>query len=205
ERTGSLVLPPLNFGYSETWAKYPGTISLRARTFLSAVEDICVSLVRGGFKKIFILNGHGRNPHLAKAAADLVMEEHGKEGVEVAVATYWDLTDKSFDEIGLNWKDGSHANEFETSLMLALRPGLVKFDLVKDWGERYKYREISARMDGGIIVREFPDPAREVGIWGDPSKASVEKGKAYFEALVEKVSDFVRKFKRGDYPDSKGG
>ncbi len=203
ERTGALVAPPLNFGYSMVWARYPGTISFRATTFLSAVEDICESLIRGGFKKIFIFNGHGGNPYLLKAAADVVIERHGKDGVEVAVRTYWAPVDTSLDEIGLNWKDGTHANECETSLMLALRPGLVKFDLIKDWEKRYKYREITAQLDGGLIVGEPPDPDREPGIWGDPSKASPEKGKAYFEAIVERVSDFVTKFKRGDYPASR--
>jgi len=58
---GVLVAPPLNFGISPYFLDYPGTLSLRSKTMLSAVEDIVRSAYRQGFRRILILNGHGGN------------------------------------------------------------------------------------------------------------------------------------------------
>ena len=59
--TGVLVAPPLNFGVSPYFLAYPGTLSLRAATLCSAVEDIVRSAYGHGFKRILVVNGHGGN------------------------------------------------------------------------------------------------------------------------------------------------
>jgi len=61
QASGVLVAPPLNFGVSPYFLKYPGTLSLRAETLTSAMEDIVRSAHGNGFKRILILNGHGEN------------------------------------------------------------------------------------------------------------------------------------------------
>jgi creatinine amidohydrolase len=59
--TGVLVAPPLNFGVAPYFLAYPGTLSLRAATLCSAVEDIVRSAYGHGFKRILVVNGHGGN------------------------------------------------------------------------------------------------------------------------------------------------
>jgi creatinine amidohydrolase len=59
-----LVAPPINFGVSPHFLAFPGTISLRSSTYLAVFEDVLVSLITTGFRKILILNGHGGN-HMA--------------------------------------------------------------------------------------------------------------------------------------------
>ena len=61
ESTGVLVAPPLNFGVSPYFLAYPGTLSLRAATLCSAVEDVVRSAYGHGFKRILVVNGHGGN------------------------------------------------------------------------------------------------------------------------------------------------
>jgi creatinine amidohydrolase len=61
QATGVLVAPPLNFGVSPYFLAYPGTLSLRAATLCSAMEDIVRSAYGHGFKHILVLNGHGGN------------------------------------------------------------------------------------------------------------------------------------------------
>jgi creatinine amidohydrolase len=61
EKTGVLVAPPLPFGCSPYFMSYPGTISLRAKTYLDVVEDIVRSVYTHGFRGLMILNGHGGN------------------------------------------------------------------------------------------------------------------------------------------------
>jgi len=61
QASGVLVAPPLNFGVSPYFLAYPGTLSLRAATLCSAVEDIVRSAYGHGFKRILVVNGHGGN------------------------------------------------------------------------------------------------------------------------------------------------
>jgi creatinine amidohydrolase len=61
EATGVLVAPPLNFGVAPYFLAYPGTLSLRAATLCSAVEDIVRSAYGHGFRRILVVNGHGGN------------------------------------------------------------------------------------------------------------------------------------------------
>ncbi len=61
QASGVLVAPPLNFGVSPYFLAYPGTLSLRAATLCSVVEDIVRSAYGHGFKRILVVNGHGGN------------------------------------------------------------------------------------------------------------------------------------------------
>jgi len=61
KQTGVLIAPPLNFGCSPYFMRYPGTFSLRVSTLIAAVEDIVRSAYGHGFRRILVLNGHGGN------------------------------------------------------------------------------------------------------------------------------------------------
>ena len=61
QQSGVLIAPVVNFGISPYFMDYPGTMSLRASTFLEIVEDLVRSAHHHGFKRILILNGHGGN------------------------------------------------------------------------------------------------------------------------------------------------
>jgi creatinine amidohydrolase len=73
ERTKVLVAPPLNFGVSQKFAEFPGTISLSQSTFNFVVGEIFESLFHQGFRRFFVLNGHGGN-QLPPRLADLQLE-----------------------------------------------------------------------------------------------------------------------------------
>ncbi len=60
-QTGVLVAPAVNFGCSPYFLDYPGTLSMRATTFLGIVEDLMSSAHRQGFRRFLFLNGHGGN------------------------------------------------------------------------------------------------------------------------------------------------
>jgi len=61
QKTGVLIAPVVNFGISPYFMDYPGTLSLRASTFLDLVEDLIRSAYHHGFRRMLILNGHGGN------------------------------------------------------------------------------------------------------------------------------------------------
>ena len=74
EQGGVLVAPPLNFGCSSYFMDYPGTISFRVQTLISALEDMIKSLHHQGFNRMLIVNGHGGNDPAKVALGDLVNE-----------------------------------------------------------------------------------------------------------------------------------
>lgn len=61
QRTDVLVAPPLNFGASPYFLKYPGTLSLRTDTLLNIIEDLMRSAYGHGFRRVLVLNGHSGN------------------------------------------------------------------------------------------------------------------------------------------------
>jgi creatinine amidohydrolase len=86
QRSGVLVAPPLNFGVSPYFLTYPGTISLRASTLLSVVEDVVRSVYAQGFRRILVLNGHGGN---ACASPLLVELANALPGLKLAWYAWW--------------------------------------------------------------------------------------------------------------------
>jgi creatinine amidohydrolase len=86
ERTNILVAPALPFGFSPYFAAYPGTISLRLKTYLSVVEDVVRSVHSHGFRGLMLLNGHGGN-----AGARLLLDElvNELEGLRVRWYAWW--------------------------------------------------------------------------------------------------------------------
>jgi len=199
ERTGTLVAPPLNFGYSELWKTYPGTISLSAQTFRTVLYEICASLIRGGFKKIFMLNGHNPNLIVMQTAAYDLVNDFGDKDISIVAATYIFMAKEECDKIGDNFRDGTHANEMETSMMLGLYPDLVHMERIKGQVEEYAIRRVIAFDQGACIVNRWPESSVYSGVYGNPAAATAEKGKAYFEALVDRISQFTEEFKAGKH------
>ena len=86
--TGVLVAPPLPYGFALSLTAYPGTISFSASTYLGAVSDLVCSAVRGGFRSILILNGHGGNSFV-RAGLQEVAATHPEARLEMV--EWWRL------------------------------------------------------------------------------------------------------------------
>ncbi len=204
EKTNMLVTPPLNFGYSEIWQDYPGTISFTQETYCAALRDICTSLMRGGFKKLFILNGHNPNLILVTAVMYELIDKYADQGIQIGGASYFFMAKEECDEIGENFRDGTHANEMETSLGLALFPEYVKMDEAERVSKDYKVVKAINFDAGAITVTRWPDSKVYHGVYGNPSLATVEKGKAYVEVLINKISESLLEFDKGKYNPDRG-
>ena len=77
QQSGVLVGPALNFGISPYFTAYPGTITLRAQTYLAVIGDIVRSLHGSGFRRLLFVNGHGGNDPARGVLAELVNELPG--------------------------------------------------------------------------------------------------------------------------------
>jgi creatinine amidohydrolase len=180
QRLGAFVAPTVRFGCSEHHLAFSGTISLGAETFSSIVADVVASLSVHGFRRIVLIPTHGGN---FKPLADAVAKIQPAAGVRIIAFT--DLgglvgaASESSKAFGVNAaKSGAHSGEWETSLMLALRPDQVKMDRA-NLGFTGELSEITEKVFDGI---QHLDPN---GVLGDPRPASAEAGKKYLADIIE--------------------
>lgn len=119
-----LLAPTLVYGSSDHHLPFGGTLSLRSATLGAVLADLLRSIARAGCSRILVLNGHGGNASICRvAASDASIEE----GVTIATTSYWELVDAPKDSA----RFPGHAGKFETSLMLAVRPDLVRLELAR--------------------------------------------------------------------------
>jgi creatinine amidohydrolase len=191
-----LVAPPVWWGYSPYHARLAGTISLRPETYLALLQDVLDAIMSHGFRKIFLLNGHGGNRNLLSVA---VFECMRRTGVSVASASYWDLAADQIAAIRESPKGGmAHACELETSLQLVLQPSLVRMELAtcelvdprKSYGTSLSFRDL---MDFGAVTTGYDIATTDpTGILGDPTLASAEKGQRILVAVLDGISKFIK-------------
>jgi creatinine amidohydrolase len=124
DRVPTVVAPVLPYGCSAHHLAFGATMSLSSATLLAVLADLGASLVTSGFRRVFLLNGHGGNHHVAvQAAQDLALAHD----VDAAAASWWHLAASDLIAAGalVHGNVPGHAGAFETGLVLALRPELV--------------------------------------------------------------------------------
>jgi len=170
-----LVAPPVYYGLCRSTAEHPGTISLRGTTLRALTLDLLSSFYRQGFRRFLLLSGHAGGTHMAFIldAAETFLAEHPE--VSLAVASIIDLLkDCALDLI--ETPEDSHAGEWETSLIQYFYPDLVKGQGQAEYPKFPKFRVVGNKR------RYWP-----AGVWGDPGKASREKGRLLVERLTERI------------------
>ena len=123
-RVPVIVTPALPFGSSDHHFVFGGTLSLSTETYYRVVRELVESLVTDGFTRIFLVNGHGGNHELAQLVArDVAL----KRPVRVAAGSYWTIAWDALvnAEAHRGRRLPGHAGDFETSIVLSLRPELV--------------------------------------------------------------------------------
>jgi len=125
-----LLLPAQSVGHSLEHSNFAGTLSLNAETLLASLLEIGRSVARAGVRKLMILNTHGGNVAVMQIAA---LRLRAESQLLVARANSFALGEPSglFDNDEL--KLGIHGSEVETSLMLHLRPELVRLEHARDF------------------------------------------------------------------------
>jgi creatinine amidohydrolase len=169
-----LILPPVWTGYSPHHMQHPGTITLKYHTFVELLSEIATCVHGHGFKKILLLNGHGGNsPVIAALCTKLAAEE----GISVIGYTYWNIspTDEVLEAVCEADKGSiGHSGEAETSLQLYLQPELVDMNAA-DW---------------------------TLGVSGDPTKGSREKGERIVNTAVDALVKLLRNYHSGKLEDA---
>jgi creatinine amidohydrolase len=196
ERT--VVLPPIVHGFVPHHMDFPGTITVRAPVLIDYCVDICTSIVAHGFRKLLFLNGHGGNiPALDLAAKTVTLDT----GAFCASISHFELepVKRAVADLKSSPNAGGmlHADEYETSLYLAVDEGGVQMDKAVSEYEIPESRYFWVDQfggDGRITAARWIQPwsaFTQSGVAGDATAATREKGERWLEAAVAGLVELV--------------
>jgi len=186
EEIHAFLLPPIPYGDTWTAEGYPGTLSIKPETLRAILTDIGEGLSRMGVKALVIVNGHfGNREPIALAARSLKQNTNfpvlylDYPGIETFAA-----------EICESKPAGPgffHADEVETSIVLAIKPDAVNMDLAAA-----EYPDFPATF--GVEPMDL-SVFNKSGVFGDPRPSTSTKGEALIERLVVSSVSLIQSFK----------
>lgn len=179
--TRALVLPAIPFGVNVQQIGIPGTINMNPSTMASVLADVIDSLDVQEMHRLVILNGHGGNDFRA-----MIRELQRSTDVFLSTVSWFRIpgTQDGFDD------PGDHAGELETSLMLHLRPDLVRPLEEAGAGRARAWRLRAIREGWAWAPRRWTEVTEDTGV-GDPSAATPAKGANYFRAVTAKIAEYL--------------
>lgn len=195
-----LVAPTQPYGSSAHHMGFAGTLTVSAATLLACLRELCGSLVDHGFRRLLVVNGHGGNSALAREAVHQLAVD---ARVVAAAADYWALAREAVADVRESPPGGmAHACEFETSLMLYLRPDSVRTDLVRREipAPRFAEERLDLIWPGRVATGWQTHELSSSGVLGAPDLATREKGKRLFEVCVEALSRLIEELRSAPLP-----
>ncbi len=188
----ALLAPGMPIGCSEHHMDFVGSLTLSQETFFQVVADLCRSIAHHGFKHIVLIPTHGGNFRpLAKA-----VEKIRPELPEVNLIAFTDL--KVFMgeifQVGKTQEvapeqAGGHSGEFETSLMLNVRPDLVAMNEAQPG---YVGDQLSI---AAVVFEKGFRAASKIGVLGDPRGATAANGEIYLSAIADLLVRYIKEHK----------
>lgn len=181
ERLDALVASVIGFGFYPAFTRYAGSQSTSRETFKALLLDVMQGLAAQGAKRLLLLNiGVSTEKTVEEATAAMV-------DLKPVVAHLRTLGNAA----GIEWQQigGGHADERETSLMLAIAPQLVRM-------ERAVNAEAPRSESRKPILSPYPDPDAEhspTGATGNPTLATAAKGQRYLAAIVDDIVRLVER------------
>jgi creatinine amidohydrolase len=184
KRKKFFLAPIVYYGVCTTTKNHPGTISITPETLRRLSFDLVIEAYKKGLRNFLLISGHGGSLHMSalKETAEILIEK--LKGIKIAVFSPYDLLWKELSEIAETPND-SHAGELETSMMLYLSPELVKGRAAEE------YPKIPKPFSVKDKVKYWPG-----GVWGNPKKASAEKGKKAIKLMTDKIAEILDRIEK---------
>jgi creatinine amidohydrolase len=152
ERLPVIVAPVLGFGFYPAFTSFAGSQHLSAETFKAVVRELIGNLAAHGVTRIALLN--------TGVSTEKPLDEVAAMFGDVLVL-HMRLTGQAAEALIEN-REGGHADERETSVVLALEPRSVRLDKLA--------------LDG---------PFEATGATGDPRRATAFKGERLLAARID--------------------
>lgn len=179
----ALLLPPLTYTPAGFAAGFPGTIPVRPGTTTAVLMDIAVGLAEQGVRALAVANGHLDPAHLGAvhAAREALVRRR------LLAFAFPDLTRKPWaSRLTEEFRTGAcHAGRYEGSLVLALRPDLVREAVARELPPNPASLSEAIR-DG---KRTFEEAGGPRAYFGWPAEATREEGERTLEVLGEILAE----------------
>lgn len=190
----AVLCPPLPYGLSEHHMRFPGTLTLRPATFISAVLEIAESLGEHGIRRIIVVNGHGGNIDAIHLAARQARRDHNVVMAHLMWARL--ASDVIRAEMGSEERY-NHACQIETSIAMSLVPDMVRTDRLTPTDPASPLDPFTEPQSGVVDLPIRFDEWTHNGALGDARKASLELGERIVETAHKRALDFAREFALG--------
>ena len=208
ERTGVIVAPVVFAGYSVYHSGFPGTLSLQPETFEQVLFETVQMLMKYGFRRFMFFNYHGGNNVVQQNVVHRI--NHTTEAIAIAIG-HGGPIQKSGEGEFFDW----HAGKSETSIMLYLKPELVRMDRAQKpqihfTPQMEELRELSKKnpdlehvwssLFGVPVETKKGGASHELssnGVWSfsDPKSGTKELGQKKVEKMVDTAVKFIEAWK----------
>jgi creatinine amidohydrolase len=182
-KTSVPMLPAMPYGCSLGHSRrWPGTLTLTPQALIEVIAQIGSSAYHSGVRKLFIINTHVGNAAPLRCALDLLRSQH--DDLMVALINSASISPRVRE---FHFADGEdwHANDAETSLMLALAPEMVRHELLAEADDPDR--------TAGLIFAHPVNRTSLNGVTGKPSQATAQKGRLWFAWMVEDLSELIKR------------
>lgn len=186
----AVVTPCLPIGVSGHHMAFPGTLSLQAVTFQQILIDVVQSLYAHGWRKVFVLNGHGGNNSATGVAASQL------QGLLPDLQVAWSGITPVAKDLAQELASGpgaAHSSEIETSQALYVDPSLVRAELLDGEAATPTMHPRPRVPSGAHLALPF-DQISDIGSTGRPAAATREIGEKLITAVVDRLSTFLTEF-----------
>jgi creatinine amidohydrolase len=195
DELGLLLLPSMAVSKSNEHAWSPGTLWLSAATMLTVLDEIARCVATTPVRKLVFLNGHGGNSALLQVAS---RDVRLATGLQTFVMHPSVPPDQGGASTALELGMGIHAGIEETSVMLHLRPDLVKLELgrrgVPEHLTAFERVGFGKPVSFGWLSNDFGTD----GTLGDPTGSTAEHGKQKYEAMIITAAQSLAEIARFD-------
>jgi creatinine amidohydrolase len=197
-----LVLPALNVGDSLEHSAFPGTLSADLDTVMGLWLAMGRDVARTGVRKLVIFNSHGGQRAHVDLAALRLRVAHGLLVVRAHSFSFGVPAGLfELDELA----HGLHGGAVETSLVMHLRPELVRTDALAD----FQSRVTTIVAGGGLLGAEKPvgigwmtQDLNLQGACGNAAAASAAKGAALLDHLATRLAQLLAEVEAMPAPES---
>ena len=182
-----LVAPIVDFGWYPAFERYAGSQSLSAESFVDLLVQLIVKLSDDGARHVAIINtGVSTEAPISLAAYQVL----ARTGIKISIADIRRLGRDARDVLEQT-SDGGHADEHETSIMLAIDAGRVRMDRAR---AEPQSRTASSVFRRPVILGSDGegDDHSVLGATGDPTLASAEKGERILAAMSRDLIQGLR-------------
>jgi creatinine amidohydrolase len=170
-----LIWPAVTYGFYPAFRDFPGSVTLSRETFMAAVGEIVSELARWKPRNIFILN----TGISTIEPIDAMIKWQAWSIPVIHMKIHDGPRYREVAKLVARQRFGSHADELETSRMLAIVAG--KVDMSR-----------AAATPAGPIEGALTRGSAPSGSYGDPTLASAEKGRKLLDAMLADCANMVR-------------